>query len=57
MFVMVAQRQRRSTRSEEEIEGEVIAYREGASDRESFEDLSGDETEANRAAKKIRTSQ
>ncbi|KAL3945772.1 MAG: hypothetical protein SGBAC_000161 [Bacillariaceae sp.] len=50
-------RQRRSTRSEEEIEGEVIAYREGASDRESFEDLSGDETEANRAAKKIRTSQ
>ncbi|CAJ1966995.1 unnamed protein product [Cylindrotheca closterium] len=49
-------RQRRSTRTDEEIDGDVIAYREGASDRESFEDLSGDEMEAHRA-KKIRPSQ
>jgi len=50
-------RQRRATRTEEEIEGDVIAYREGASDRESIEDLSGDEIEAHRASKKIRPSQ
>lgn len=54
---MVLQRQRRSTRTEEEIEGDVIAYREGGSDRESFEDLSGDEMEAHRATKKARPNQ
>lgn len=53
----MSQRQRRSTRTEEETEGDAIAYREGASDRESLEDTSGDEMEAHRAAKKIRPSQ
>jgi len=52
-------RQRRMTitRTEEDFEGDIIAYRVGASDRESIEDVSGDESEAHRAAKKIRPNQ